>query len=79
MGHADGVGDVDEVIDGNMSNLPDSDVFDIGKDGISEYQNNDNHALYTSINPNSEQYIFTVFVHKKLGFASMRLDYSRSY
>ena len=79
MGHAGGVSDVDEVIDGNMSNLHDSDVFDVGKNGISEYQINDNHALYTPINHNSEQYIFAVFVCKKIGFAFMSLDYSRLY
>ena len=79
MGHAGRVSDVDEMIDGDMSNLHDSDVFDVGKNGISEYQNNDNHIMYPSINPNSEQYIFAEFVRKKIGFAFMRLDYSRSY
>ena len=79
MEHEDEVSDVDEVIGGNMSNLPDSDVFDIEKDGIAEYKNNDNHILYPSIIPNREQFIFAVFVYKKLGFASIRHDYSRSF
>ena len=79
MEYEDEVSDVDEVVSGNMNNLPDSDVFDIEDDGIAEYKNNDNYILYPSLIPNSEQFIFTVFVYKKLGFASIGHDYSRSF
>ena len=79
MEHEDEVSDVDKVISGNMNNLPDSDVFDIEDDRIAEYKNNGNNILYPSLISNSEQFVFTVFVYKKLGFASIRHDYSRSF
>ena len=79
MEHEDEVSDVDEVISENMNNLPDSDVFDIEDDGIAEYKNNGNYILYPSLIFNSEQFVFTVFVYKKLGFAPIGHDYLRSF
>ena len=75
MGHASSASDVDEMVDGDMSDLHDSDAFDVGKNGTSEYQIDDNHDLHTPINQNSELYFFAIFVYEKIGFAFMSLDY----
>ena len=79
MEHEDEVSDVDEVISENMNNQPDSDVSGIKDDGIAEYKNNGNNILYPSLIFNSEQFVFTVFVYKKLGFAPIGHDYLRSF
>ena len=47
MGQAGSASDIDEMVDGDMSDLHDSDASDVGKNGTSEYQIDDNHDLHT--------------------------------
>ena len=79
MEHEDIVSDVDEVISENVNNQLDSDVSDIEDDGIAEHKYNGTNLLYPSLISNSEQFVFTVFVYKKLGFAPIGHDYLRSF
>ena len=75
MGQAGSASDIDEMVDGDMSDLHDSDAFDVGTNGTSEYQIDDNHDLHAPINQNSELHFFAIFVYEKIGFAFMSLDY----
>ena len=79
MEHEDIVSDMDKVNRENVINRLDSDVADIKDDGIAENKYNDTNFLFPSLISNSEQFVFTVFVYKKLGFPPIGHDYLRSF
>ena len=75
MGKASSESVVDEMVEGVMGVLHDHDPPDVGKNGSSKYQTDNDYDLLTLINLDRELHFFAIFVQEKIGFVSTSLGY----